>query len=473
MPRKLKSHSSRLLLLWLWLPCILFALIVLIANIKYTQNLIGEALGEKANLVAQADQIIGTVRPVWEGVAQGGEGDQSFPPALVDQTADIRLRLVRLDHVFDQYNLVTRTPSGLIYDFSKLDPIVDTIVTMGAKPFFSLSYMPPALSRSGQVTDLPTNWNEWQQLVRRFILHYSGTRERNLANIYYEVWNEPDHFGQWKLTGDKSYLDLYRYSARGALQATPAQSFSLGGPATTSYYPNWIQGLSRLAVNEHLPLNFLSWHRYSLNSDDFRRDLESVSQWRQQNSLPALPLIISEWGFDPEVNPGYDTPLAAAHMVSVISQTASLSQEMLAFELIDGPDPAGKQLWGRWGMLTSQKFGIVKKPRYRALQLLQGLGDQQLSVSGQGTWVKALFTWTNRGLIGVITNYDPRGHHWEDAPLTINHLGDSNYQVTIRRLNGLAETKVINPLNGQWQTHLVLQTNDVVRMQLTPLPREN
>ena len=92
--------------------------------------------------------------------------------------------------------------------------------------------MPPAISR-GDIIDLPRDWNEWGQVVRATIEHFSGRNQRNLAGVIYEVWNEPDLFGSYKTYGDKNYLTMYEVSARAAAGATNVNSFEIGGPATT------------------------------------------------------------------------------------------------------------------------------------------------------------------------------------------------------------------------------------------------
>ena len=81
-------------------------------------------------------------------------------------------------------------------------------------------------------------------MVQRTIEHYSG--EKGIANVYYEVWNEPDLFGKWTMGGNKDYKKLYLYASRGAQAARVSQTFKFGGPATTGLYKNWLDQFSRL-----------------------------------------------------------------------------------------------------------------------------------------------------------------------------------------------------------------------------------
>ena len=63
--------------------------------------------------------------------------------------------------------------------------------------------MPVTVSTDGTITSPPKKWEEWSLVVEKVVEHYSGREERNLPNIYYEIWNEPDLFGKWKISGVK------------------------------------------------------------------------------------------------------------------------------------------------------------------------------------------------------------------------------------------------------------------------------
>ncbi|MCJ7792357.1 MAG: hypothetical protein MUP45_00015, partial [Candidatus Marinimicrobia bacterium] len=148
------------------------------------------------------------------------------------------------------------------------------------------SYMPLALSKDGQVTSPPENWNDWASVVKNFIEHYSGKTNRNLAHVYYEVWNEPDLFGNWKISGcrlldlgcdpNKDYKTLYLQSVSGAQQAKNTNPFFIGGPATTSFYPAWFDKLLEFCETKNLRLDFLSWHSYHPETDFYNQELEDL-----------------------------------------------------------------------------------------------------------------------------------------------------------------------------------------------------
>jgi len=133
--------------------------------------------------------------------------------------------------------------------------------------------MPSSLSKSGDINDLPANWADWENSVQRVVERISGKNGLAISDVYYEVWNEPDLFGGFKTSGSKNYLDLYLHSAIGASRAVNTLPFKFGGPATTGYYDNWMKGLLNFVTRNNLKLDFLSWHRYSKNLDDFEKDV--------------------------------------------------------------------------------------------------------------------------------------------------------------------------------------------------------
>ena len=75
---------------------------------------------------------------------------------VIPQTAALYPRYIRLDHIYDYYDLVNRDNRGnLQLNWQKLDATVCDIFHTGAKPFFSLGYMPSVLSSEGSPVSKP------------------------------------------------------------------------------------------------------------------------------------------------------------------------------------------------------------------------------------------------------------------------------------------------------------------------------
>jgi beta-xylosidase len=440
-----------------------------------------QASGQPANIVVDTEAILGPMPQPWRALAQGGEEEEPMLSSVVSEIKQLKPKYIRIDHVFDSYNLVSGSKNGgVTYDFTQLDQTVNDILATGALPFFSLSYMPPAISKDGQVASVPENWSDWSTLVKTFIEHYSGKNNRNLSNVYYEVWNEPDLFGNWKIRGcrlwefncdpEKDYRLLYLHSILGARQAQNTNSFHLGGPATTGFYPAWTEGLFKWVETKGLRLDFISWHRYHPDSNQYRQDLEGLERLIEKHPhFLGIEKIISEWGSDPENSINHDTIYDAAHSVAVIRTLMARVDLAFNFEIKDGPDPAGRKYWGRWGLLTHQNFGKEKKPRYFALDYLNQVGQERLSLAGEGTWVKGIAGKDKDSLQVLLVNYDPQASHQETVPIKFINLTPGDYLLQeIFLLGKNLQEKITVGFEGSLERSIYLPANSLVLIKLSP-----
>lgn len=464
MPKNHTITYLKTLLLLLCLP-------VLVLLAKTAQQYLSRAGGTPANLVVNPQFTLGKLPQVWTGYAQGGESagtDQISP--IIPQVRALKPAYIRIDHVFDYYNLVSRDQNGqLVFNFNELDQVIGSIRRTGALPFISLSYMPPVIAENGEVTGRPVRWEEWALVVKRTIEHISGKSGLNLPDVYYEVWNEPDLFGKWRTYGDKNYLTLYTLAATGAQQAQNTNSFKLGGPALTQPYQNWIKDLARYITQNQLRWDFISWHRYSLNLTVYAQDINDLSSWlRDYPSLQALPKLLTEWGFDPNIHPGYDTGFAAAHAAASIRQALEGYERIFVFELVDGLDPGGKTFWGRWGLLTHPTKGATPKPRYTMFTLLNQLEGDRLLVTGEGTWVSAIAVKSGDVLKILITNFDSESRHTETVPLTLNQINNGIYTIRQTRLGLTPTAYPVTITNNSFSTSIILPSNSVVLIEILP-----
>jgi xylan 1,4-beta-xylosidase len=450
------------------LPLILVLLISLISITQLDQirEFFGRASGEPANIVIDTQAVLGPMPRPWRNLAQGGEQFNWRMEPILPQVKALKPRYIRLDHIYDFYEIVQGTPGNLTFNFTKFDAILDDIKASGAKPYIALSYMPPAIS-SGDILAKPVNWTDWQLVVQKTIEHVSGTRKT--ADVYYEVWNEPDLFGNWKYFGDKNYLTLYDYAARGAMNARGVQPFKIGGPAITALYKNWFDALAKYALANRLRLDFFSWHRYSKDLNQYKKDMFEVESWVQAYPQlePTLEFHITEWGHDSNNHAGYDTNYGAAHTVAGSIEMINIIDNAFVFEIQDGKDPAGQTYWGRWGLFTTQDSGSKPKPRYNALRMLDRISSQRLQLLGKGTWVKAVAARSDEGNTQiVIANYDPSGGHSENVPITFQNIEPGNYSVRTEFLGGRQQTEKVATTAAALRIQVPMGVNSVGFIEL-------
>lgn len=408
---------------------------------------IAGAEGRLAAIAVETSRPLGPMPRVWSALAQGGENQKDFLIENEKTVTALSPGYIRIDHVYDGFGVVRRTDKGLVYDWTELDKVVTKILQVGAKPFLALSYMPEAIS-SGDILSEPRNWNEWSQVVQATIEHYSG--EMAIDNVYYEVWNEPDLFGGWRMGGRKDYKSLYYYAALGAAEAEGVKKFKIGGPATTGLYRNWIDNFFPFILKNNIRLDFFSWHRYDLKLEKYSQDVDSIDRWLEnQPYFSGVEKIISEMGPASEPGGANDNNLGAAHTVAVMR------------ELV------GKIKYG-FSFAVSGKWGLVDKPRYQALEFLSRLGDERLSVTGEGTWVKTIASRQGNKIGLVVVNYDSRGRHYEVVPVSFLGLKQRSFKLKKQWLGqGIVEVQVATT-EAVLQTNLVMPPNSVAWVELEP-----
>lgn len=431
----------------------------------------------KANILVDANRPLDAMRPAWRAIAQGGEksGTRMLQP-VTSQLRSLFPRYIRIDHIYDFYNVAQRSEGGLTYNWDQLDQTVCDIYATGAKPFFALGYMPGSISSDGSVVAQPSNWNDWRTLVQRTIERYSGQstvlcggtiRGDSLADIYYEVWNEPDlqAFGKWSIYGgERNYLRLYEQSVLGAQSAQNVRAFHIGGPGTTAPYRNWLRAFLDHANKNNLRVDFLSWHRYSKNVNDFSDDVKNVNEWllpEEYRKYHELPKIVTEWGYDPQYNSAADGPVGAAHLVAsmrnFIDQNVAYA---FTFEARDGDNPS-------LGILASDG---TKKSRFNALQLLNELDGTRLAVDGESDYVKAIAVKKDRSVAVVLANYDPKGQHGEQVPISFSGLEPGTYQMSVTNIGYQKLNFEQVTLNGEdLPRSIYMAPNHVALVEITKL----
>ncbi|MFZ3301595.1 MAG: glycosyl hydrolase [Microgenomates group bacterium] len=434
---------------------ILFLLIIVVSVpvslilLNQKTNFFNRASGTNANLIVDATDFKGGKNESWRYLAQGGEekGRQLLP--VLDQVRNLKPKYIRIDHVFDYYTA------------DELDQVVKDIVTTGAKPFIALSYMPVNLSKDGDVTSLPNDWQAWENLVQSTVERISGRSGLNIDGVYYEVWNEPDLFGKFKYSGNKNYIELYSHTVTGANRANNVNSFKIGGPATTGFYDNWLNAMIAFSQQNGVRLDFLSWHKYSKNLADFEEDLDKASHFE------GYETIITELGPNSENDKVYDEYFGGIHLIATTALMEGKIDKIFNFEIKDG---VGKEkYWGRWGMLTHEKWGTPEiKPRYQAFQFLNNMiGSTPINVTGQGSWVKSFAKRNDQKIQILIVNYDHYGTHSEAVPLKVVNLPSNTFNLKRIDFNGSISTERIELPTNTWETTLFFKSNTASILELS------
>jgi xylan 1,4-beta-xylosidase len=287
-----------------------------------------------------------------------------------------------------------------VYNFSYVDQIYDGLLKNGIRPVVEISFMPKKLAFNPdalhpfwykQNVSPPKSMERWDDLMKHFAQHLVdryGIGE--VAQWYFEVWNEPN-IDFWNgIPRDKSYFELYAHTARDLKSVNPR--LRVGGPATAA--ASWVDEFLKYAADNRIPVDFVSSHGYAddtvenlfgTNEDipmDERvcRAIGKVRKQIQSSAMPHLPLFWTEWNVQ-GMNESRDTSFVGAGLANTIRECDGLV-EMMSFwtfsDVFEEGGPIAKPFGGEFGLRAK---GGINKPSYYAFALLHQLGDQRIANS--------------------------------------------------------------------------------------------
>ena len=160
-----------------------------------------------------------------------------------------------------------------IYNFSYVDQIYDGLLENHVRPFVELSFMPRKLAAEPilhsfwykPIVSPPKDWNKWDDLIAHFAQHLIdryGIDE--VSQWYFEVWNEPNLDFWAGEPKEQTYYQLYDSTAKTLKQVD--RRLRVGGPATAQ--AAWVDRFIRHAVENNVPVDFVSTHVYANDSSE-------------------------------------------------------------------------------------------------------------------------------------------------------------------------------------------------------------
>ena len=321
------------------------------------------------------------------------------------------------------YNKHSRGESA--YNFSYVDQIYDALLAHGVRPFVELGFMPQGLAADPHMlfgfwyhpnVSPPRSYAAWDSMIRALARHLVaryGIDE--VAQWYFEVWNEPNLDFWGGVPKQRSYFTLYDHTAR-ALKSVDGR-LRVGGPATAQ--AAWVSAFLAHAARVKAPVDFVSTHAYANDTteDVFRthekigrrtmvcRAVRKVDAEIEHSPYPHLPLIFSEYNAsyanEPDVT---DTPYMGPWLATTIAQCDGLVQRMSYWTFSDVFEEGGvvrTPFYGGFGLIAEDD---IPKAAFNAFLLLHKLGDVRLEPSISS----ALITRTAKGALAIAL--------WDYAP---------------------------------------------------------
>ncbi len=312
----------------------------------------------------------------------------------------IGARYVRFHAIFhDEAGVYDEDEKGNpVFNFSYVDQIYDGLLAQGVRPFVEISFMPRKLAAREAIHPFwykqnvspPKDYAKWDQLIHAFAQHLIdryGIDE--VAQWYFEVWNEPNIDFWAGEPKQATYFELYDHTARALKAVNPR--LRVGGPATAAAH--WVPEFLSHTEKEHVPVDFVSTHGYADDSvedmfgthedipmhDRVCRAIQKVHGEIRASSQPTLPLEWTEWSV-----PSYgdlnarDSWYVGPALARDISQCDGFVDMMSWWTFDDVFEEGGvkaEPFEGSFGLIAP---GMIKKPSFYDFAVLHLLGEERI-----------------------------------------------------------------------------------------------
>ncbi len=339
-----------------------------------------------------------------------------------------------------------------VYNFAYVDQIYDGLLKNGVRPVVEISFMPKKLAFNPdalhpfwykQNVSPPKSLEKWNGLITalaRHLVERYGIDE--VAQWYFEVWNEPN-IDFWNgVPRQKSYFELYDGTARAIKSVN--QRLRVGGPATAA--ADWVDDFLKHAAKEHVPVDFVSTHGYAddtvenlfgTSEDIPMRDrvCRAVAKVRGQinnSGAPQLPLLWTEWNV-PGMKEARDTSFVGAALANTVRECDG-QVDMLSFwtfsDVFEEGGPIPKPFAGQFGLRAK---GGINKPSYYAFGLLHRLGNERMRNSSPDVLVTRREDGTLAIALWNLVDPDQKGTD-KAVRLVFQNLGE-NATATVTRVD--------------------------------------
>ena len=371
----------------------------------FAQEASGAASAAPVTIVVDA-KAQGTPFPhFWEEMFGSGRANLSLRQDYRDDLDRVKkvtdFQYVRFHAIFhDENGVYSEDAQGnAVYNWSYVDQIYDGLLAHGIRPFVEISFMPRALAPKAPyhafwykpIPAPPDNYAKWDALIAAFGKHLVeryGADE--VAQWYFEVWNEPNIDFWVGRPAQQTYFELYDHTAR-ALKGV-SEKIRVGGPATAQ--AAWVGDMIAHATENDVPLDFVSTHVYGndATTDVFHDHrpmaphqmvcaaVDKVHEEIAKSAKPKIPLIWSEF------NATYaneqqltDSIYMGPWMADTISKCDGKTLMMSYWSFSDVFEEQGvvkTPFYGGYGLVAERG---IPKPAYDVFMLLHELGEERLA----------------------------------------------------------------------------------------------
>lgn len=323
---------------------------------------------------------------------------------------DYNFDYLRIRDIFsdDLYIYYEKENNESLYSWASLDNVFDFILSIGAKPFPEIGYMPSQLASKKQYANWqyrpnvshPKSLSKWKELITTFLLHYIdryGLEE--LRSWYFDFWTGPDlkiHDPYWN-ENMEAFFRFYQVTYEAFHEVDP--ELRLGSPNFSSIdgFP-WYDAFLQFCNENDMKPAYISAHLYGCEghfSKDLKRNannysitdqlllqkqVETIQQIMDKHGFHFTDIIVSDWNltFLP-TDLVRDTCYMGPYICHTINKTMFQVKGLSFWSLSDNYEdffPDSRLFQGGAGLMD---FHSLKKAAYNALSLVGMLGSQLFS----------------------------------------------------------------------------------------------
>jgi hypothetical protein len=398
-----------------------------------------------------AGEAIGPLELWRHSVGHGGINTRPLPDRVVEGLRRLKPRLIR---IFIQEFFRIYEGEGR-FDWSRLDPYMDSFAATGAKVVAAITIKPAALyPEIDQLQWRPRDAGEWQDVIRALVRRYSVERP---TVTHWEIGNEPD-IGEdggcpYLITDPEEYGKYYGMTVRPILEAFP--DAKVGGPALASGRSPLLPGLLDYCGRNDLPLDFVSWHLYHDDPAAHAGLTNHVSALLGEWPGKRPEMLVTEWSRNfPPVSvedDAFEPRRAAIVAASIIEMRRADLDWSFYYHIRDqvcfpsdfepffsdrGVGPVMVRHWNevphRFGL-----FGVCGevRPQYFVYRMLAQMGEEQLTLEC-GDGLRALAGRGDGGVSVLLVNENGDAGRDRTAVLRFANLSPGLKRLTVWRIDG-------------------------------------
>lgn len=184
------------------------------------------------------------------------------------------------------------------YDFTITDEHIKMTREAGCDIFYRLGQkIEHTVKKYG--ANPPKDFKKWAVICEHIIKHYNeGWCDGFQWNIkYWEIWNEPDNYPVCWTGTIEQFFEFFVITAKHLKEKFP--KIKVGGPAFAEWSVDngTVDRFVKYLNENNVSIDFLSWHTYSRNTEDYLKRAKIVRNALDTNGYKDTESILNEWNY--------------------------------------------------------------------------------------------------------------------------------------------------------------------------------